>query len=145
MAITALVFGVLSFVCLPFLGPILAIVFGFIGLSRAKQVGTGRGMSIAGIVLGIVGLLAAIVVTVVLVLAADEVEKTDFKETAEDLAVDSAIEANPGFTAEAECEDPSSTEVGTTFDCTVTFNDGDQLTVSAEIISEDAVKLGPAG
>ncbi len=72
MAIAALVFGILSFVCLPFLGPVLAVVFGLVGLSKAKQTGSGRGMSIAGIVLGILGLLVAIIATVVIVLAADE-------------------------------------------------------------------------
>lgn len=81
----------------------------------------------------------------VLVLAACSADETDFQETAEDLAVEIAEEENPGFTAEAECEEPSSTDVGTTFDCTVTFDDGDQLTAEAEIISEDEVRVGPGG
>jgi hypothetical protein len=76
MAVAALIFGLLSFICLPFLGPILAVVFGIIGLGKAKQTGTGRGMSLAGIILGVIGMIAAIVVTVALVLAADDVSDT---------------------------------------------------------------------
>jgi hypothetical protein len=56
MATTSLVLGVLSLFCLALAG-IPAIVFGFLGLSRAKAAGTGQGMAIAGMALGLVGTL----------------------------------------------------------------------------------------
>ncbi len=61
--------GILTYFCLGPLGGILAIVFGFVGLRKAKEVGTGRGMSIAGIVLGAVGIVAEVILVVVLVAA----------------------------------------------------------------------------
>jgi hypothetical protein len=73
MAVAALVLGILTFVCLGPIAGILAIVFGFLGLKKAKEVGTGRGMSIAGIVLGAVGTIASIVLLVALLAAADHV------------------------------------------------------------------------
>jgi hypothetical protein len=56
MAVTSLVLGILSFFCLALAG-IPAIVFGFLGLSRAKTAGTGQGMAVAGMILGLVGTL----------------------------------------------------------------------------------------
>jgi hypothetical protein len=46
---------------------VLAIIFGFLGLSDAKRSGTGRGMALTGLVCGIVGAIAATVLTVVFV------------------------------------------------------------------------------
>lgn len=56
-ATAALVLGILSMTCLPLTGPI-AIILGGIGM-KATQDGTesGRGMAIAGLVLGILGTL----------------------------------------------------------------------------------------
>ena len=75
------------------------------------------------------------------VLVACSASETDFQDAAEELAVEIAEEAAPDFTAQASCEEPSSTEVGTTFDCTVTFNDGDTVSAIAEIISDDTVEV----
>ena len=73
MAIAALVFGILTFVCLGPIAGVLAIIFGFIGLKKASTMGgTGKGMSIAGIVLGIVGTVASILILVLVVFAADQ-------------------------------------------------------------------------
>jgi hypothetical protein len=49
--------------------PIVALVTGFMGLSRAKRdpAGTGRGMAIAGVVMGAIGILAAVGMIVVFV------------------------------------------------------------------------------
>jgi hypothetical protein len=72
MAIAALVLGILSFFCV---GPIVgvpAVVLGLIGLSKAKETGTGRGMSIAGIVLGAVGSVVIVLGFVLLVVVADD-------------------------------------------------------------------------
>lgn len=61
-ALTSLVTGILSF-CIPILGSIVAIVTGIVGIVRTgrPQVG-GRGMAIAGLVLGGVSLIGGIVI-----------------------------------------------------------------------------------
>ena len=71
MAIAALVLGILSFVCLGPIGGILAIIFGILGMKKAAEIGSGRGMSIAGIVLGIVGTLAFVALIIVIVAVGD--------------------------------------------------------------------------
>ena len=60
MSIAALVCGLTGFLC--GITAILAIIFGFIGLSQTKQRGqNGRGMAIAGIILGALWVVAVIV------------------------------------------------------------------------------------
>ena len=62
LAVTSLVFGIIGF-CIPILGGIVAIITGILGLSRTKdpRVG-GRGLAIAGLVLGCISILASLVV-----------------------------------------------------------------------------------
>ena len=73
LAIAALILGILTFVCLGPIAGVLAVVFGFLGLKKAKEMGgTGKGMSIAGIVLGIVGTIVSILFLVLVVFAADQ-------------------------------------------------------------------------
>ncbi|MCD9623935.1 DUF4190 domain-containing protein [Rhabdothermincola salaria] len=72
MAVASLVFGILTFFCLGPIAGILAIVFGFVGLNRAKEIGVGKGMSIAGIVLGVIGSIGAVLIAVLFIFAADE-------------------------------------------------------------------------
>lgn len=68
MGTLALVFGLLAFLCLPVLGAILAVIFGILGLAKAKQIGgRGRGLSIAGIVLAVVHFILSIVFVVLLI------------------------------------------------------------------------------
>jgi len=62
LALTGMILGIVSliscwigYVSLP--AAIAAIIFGILGMRRAKATGTGRGMAIAGLVLGIVGLI----------------------------------------------------------------------------------------
>lgn len=61
LAIAALVLGILSVTCLGPIAGIAAIILGVVGMNKAKVVGTGKGLSIAGLVLGILGTLAGIV------------------------------------------------------------------------------------
>lgn len=77
MATRALVWGILSipfFIAFPV--PLLALVFGIIGVSRANRlqlesgVPVGRGRSIAGIVLGGIGAVLFVVVQLMLALFA---------------------------------------------------------------------------
>jgi hypothetical protein len=60
MATASLVLGILGFF-LPILS-ILALIFGGIGISKANQGAAGKGLAIAGLVLGIVGTLALLYV-----------------------------------------------------------------------------------
>jgi hypothetical protein len=64
-AIAALIFGIIG-------GSILGLIFGIIGLRRSKSTGTGRGMSIAGIVLSVLWLIAAIAIVIVVATAASK-------------------------------------------------------------------------
>ncbi len=69
-AITSLVLGILSFICLFFTG-LPAIIFGAIGLSDiGKSHGRlgGKGMAISGIVLGIIGSCFSVVIAVLIAL-----------------------------------------------------------------------------
>jgi uncharacterized membrane protein required for colicin V production len=55
-AVTSLIFGIL--ICIPFLTSLLATILGFVGISSTKNPAVrGRGMAIAGLILGILGLL----------------------------------------------------------------------------------------
>jgi hypothetical protein len=62
MSIAALACGIAGLVgALPFIGPVLALIFGLIGLRRTRENGTaGRGMSIAGIAIGAAGILLSL-------------------------------------------------------------------------------------
>src|SRR5688572_3425857 len=54
-AVTSLVCGIAGII--PFLPSLLALMFGMVGLNRAKQLGgTGRGMAVSGLILGVLGL-----------------------------------------------------------------------------------------
>lgn len=72
LAIAALVLGILSVVLLwtvwgGFVLGVLAIVFGAIGLSKAKDGAPNKGQATAGLVLGIVGLIGTVLfVTLIL-------------------------------------------------------------------------------
>jgi hypothetical protein len=63
MSVAALVLGILGVYPLWVIGPILALTFGFVGKSqidRSNGAQKGRGMAIAGIVLGFVGVAVAV-------------------------------------------------------------------------------------
>jgi len=70
-AIASMVLGI---VWIYWIGSVLAIVFGFIARSQIRQRNQGGdGMAIAGIVLGIVGVVIAIIVIIVAIAATNEV------------------------------------------------------------------------
>jgi len=65
LATASLVLGILGIALFWFLGfimSILAIVFGGVGLGRAKAGAPGKGLALAGLILGIVGLLLPLLV-----------------------------------------------------------------------------------
>jgi hypothetical protein len=70
MGTAALVMGILQFFCLGPIGSILAIVFGRIGVLKARKgEATNGGMAKAGFWLGIVGLILSVVGIIVAVFA----------------------------------------------------------------------------
>jgi hypothetical protein len=71
MAVASLVLGILW---LWGFGSLLALIFGIVGKNRIDASGGaegGRGLAIAGIVLGIVGLVGAVLVTILVIAAAN--------------------------------------------------------------------------
>src|SRR5947209_20048374 len=50
--ITSLITGIVGF-CIPFVGGLLALLFGLIGIFRGRKVRRGTGLSVAGLILGI--------------------------------------------------------------------------------------------
>ncbi|MFN2591121.1 MAG: DUF4190 domain-containing protein [Actinomycetota bacterium] len=62
MAIAAMILGIVGLFMLPFIGPVLALVFGYISkgqIDRSAGREGGRSMAVAGIVLGYVGLVTS--------------------------------------------------------------------------------------
>lgn len=82
-------------------------------------------------------LSAAAAVVAVVGLAACSASETDFQEAAEQAITDSATEEGVEVTG-VSCEEPTSTDVGTTFACSLTFEEV-TYTAPAEITSEDQV------
>ena len=78
-AIVSLVSGILGYVFLPFIGAIVAIIFGIMSRSESKSAGTApSGMATAGIILGVIqlALVALFLILVFLVLSFAMVHKT---------------------------------------------------------------------
>ena len=64
LAIASLVCGIVGLLILWFILSPLAIIFGGIGLSRANKGAKHRGQAMAGLVLGIIGLLGYIILVI---------------------------------------------------------------------------------
>jgi membrane-bound ClpP family serine protease len=97
-AVTALVLGIIALVLafvpvvniVSFALGVVAIVFGIVGLVTARSRRTGRGMSITGLVLGVLALAVAILMYVLVYNAVDDKCKEegysgDLRECVEDL------------------------------------------------------------
>ena len=66
IAIVSLVASISGFVILPFIGPIVGVICGHISLGQIKKTGEqGRGMALAGLILGYVGIALAIIGTII--------------------------------------------------------------------------------
>ena len=78
IAVAALVLGICALVLffLWFLAPILgllAIIFGALGISKANKIGgKGKGLAIAGLITGVLGLLLSIAIVVLFVAVASK-------------------------------------------------------------------------
>ncbi len=70
LAIVSLVFGVLGWTLLPFIGMIVAIITGHIALGQVRRsdgAETGEGLAIAGLVLGYLALAVGFIALVMIV------------------------------------------------------------------------------
>lgn len=106
LAVAALVLGIL-WLCA--VGSALAIVFGFVALSQIKRSEqAGKGMAIAGIVLGIIGILATVVSVIALRSAADEIFENQPGEFDDVEIVDCGRDAEGRGVAELQITNDSS-------------------------------------
>jgi hypothetical protein len=68
LAIASMILGILW---LYWLGSILALIFGYVALSQIRRRGDGgRGMAIAGIILGWIGVIVAVAAVILVIVAA---------------------------------------------------------------------------
>lgn len=70
LGIASLALGILSFMCLPIIGAVFAVVFGFLARGQIKRSAgslRGKGMGTAGIVLGIVNLAILIILAAIFI------------------------------------------------------------------------------
>ncbi|HTR56237.1 MAG TPA: DUF4190 domain-containing protein, partial [Kofleriaceae bacterium] len=80
LAVASMVLGILAIVFF-WLGPlcwilaVLAIIFGAIGIGKANKVGKGKGMAIAGLACGLLGVLISVAVIFLFFSAAKDVDK----------------------------------------------------------------------
>ncbi|MEI6621450.1 MAG: DUF4190 domain-containing protein [Actinomycetes bacterium] len=68
MPVVALVFGILGFIqCIPLIGGVIAIITGVMGRKRARAAGQSPTMATVGLVLGILGLIISVILTIVFI------------------------------------------------------------------------------
>ena len=68
LPLISLILGILSCICLGFIAGIAAIITGIIGRKRAIEAGgQGAGMALAGIILGIIGTVLSVILTIAIV------------------------------------------------------------------------------
>jgi len=70
-AASALTCGILSFLLLPFILGLVALINGAVATARLGRLGKPRGAAIAGLVLGILNLIAVVVIIVILMSVLD--------------------------------------------------------------------------
>ena len=131
MGVAALVFGIVQFFCLPFIGAILAIVFGRIGINKAKRgEASNGGMAKAGFWLGIVGLvlsiIGGIITVIVLIFAVNTVNTNtsadvnsqtglpDGQYAIQQVDANYALNDRCGFTGDAENASGAVVKIGVT-------------------------------
>jgi hypothetical protein len=69
MAIASLVSSLLGWLC--GIGPILGLIFGFIALNQIKKTGEGgRGLALAGIIIGAIAIVLGIIYGIIVGIAA---------------------------------------------------------------------------
>ncbi len=138
LAITAMVLGIVGivFCWVPFFGVllgILAVIFGIIGARRASARGTKRGQARAGWILGSVTIVLGVVLTIVLINAANHISKSRVE-----LAIKDYYTNNLNQPPQAvSCPKDLDKKVGASETCTVTKADGTTQTVTFTVTSID--------
>jgi hypothetical protein len=133
MAIASLIMGISGFLCLPGLGSILALIFGYLGkgqVARSQGAQDGRGMALAGIVLGWIGLILTLVVAgliVASVIAVVESEGADaivdeFEQGFNEGLLDAVDEATAGCTPVEEHPDMGRAHINESEAAVVSYN-----------------------
>ncbi|MDF2554259.1 MAG: hypothetical protein K0R60_154, partial [Microbacterium sp.] len=70
MAIVSLIASIVGFVFLPFIGSLAGVITGHIALRQLKTSGeNGRGMALAGTIVGWVGLALSVIITVIIIIS----------------------------------------------------------------------------
>lgn len=71
LAVASLICGIAGLVIIPFLASVVAVITGHLGLNQTKRDSTlgGRGMAIAGLVLGYIGIAFSILLGALMLLA----------------------------------------------------------------------------
>jgi len=104
-SIASLICGLLM--CVPFVAGLLAVVFGILGIRRARdpQVG-GKGLAIAGLILGLISIIlwALFGAGVVALLKGTEAQRAVARQFVNDLAAGDAAAARSRCTAEVSDE-----------------------------------------
>ncbi|MET0974718.1 MAG: DUF2510 domain-containing protein [Leifsonia sp.] len=134
-------FGIFSL-----LAAVLAVLFGILGMVRSKRTGTGKAASIWGTVLGPVGLVAALVVMVVLIVLSDPMFLQGFRDGVEGAQPRSPIEQQLLVELNARLADSGSTVMAVEmrcpadagsdaaqFVCTAVGEDGSSAPVTASL------------
>lgn len=122
---------------------VIGVVLAAVGLAKSKKVNAGKGLAIAGLVLGVLAVIIAVLVNAVFVSAVDK---------AVDETTNTSVEAPSDSGDEAASDDKaaSDAELGTTRDNPAPLNSaitGDDFTVtinSVKTISEDSIGQTPA-
>jgi hypothetical protein len=137
MGIAALVLGVVGVLLgllvilfwISWLPAVLAVVFGGIGLSRARKgLATNRGMALAGVILGVAGLLISVASMVFAVTTLNEFSDETREEAAAAEASTAAEEAAEERERQQEREAERARQLS--FGETYTFGDGLKVTVA---------------
>jgi hypothetical protein len=69
LAVASLVLGIISWLLCPFVGGVLAVIFGHVARGQIRRTGEGgAGMAMAGLVLGYVHLAVAVLATIIWIL-----------------------------------------------------------------------------
>lgn len=144
VAIAALVAGILSLVCLGPIAGVVAVILGFIGIKKADDAGNGRGTSMVGIVLGVVGSIAWIAIAVLVVFAADEAgeeldDLTGVADAADYELVEESCEVDDVgiVTFSGTIENTSTTEKGFTVHTEIADADTGRVLDSGSVTKDD--------
>jgi hypothetical protein len=136
LAVTALVLGIvgLVFCWVPFLGVllgVLALIFGIIGARRGRVRASRRGQAMAGWIMGSITIVLGIILTVVILNAANHVSTSRIETAIRDYYTNVRHEQ----TSSVSCPRDLDKKAGVSEVCTVTLSDGTTQTVTFTITS----------